>query len=71
MLSNKLNNCLNIIVFIIYIFLERPSCECCDQCTYNRTQPHERYWQQFQGAANKVTLLYRGKLIVLSFYAVC
>lgn len=39
------------------LYKERLSCDCCNRCI-NRLSNHDR-WQPFQGAANKVTLLYR------------
>jgi len=42
-----------------FVSIERPVCDCCDRCVYNRQSNHDR-WLPFQGAANKVTHLYKG-----------
>lgn len=41
------------------LYKERASCECCERCIY-RHNNHDR-WLPFQGAANKVTMLYKGR----------
>lgn len=48
----------------MFSHLERPLCDCCDRCHYrSRSHDHSKDWQPFQGAANRVTKLFRGKTL--------